>query len=246
MPTYSNLLADVSSTIVVDPTNAPFLAIFPQWINYAEDRIYRDLNMLNAYVQDGSASCTPNSRNFILPTTLATFLIIDAINVITPAATAPDSGTRVPLTPVSRDMLNWTWPSVTGATVPQYFAYVSQDVSLSPAQTQVIFGPWPDAAYRVEICGVFQPAALSATNPTTYLTNNLYDLMFAATMVAATAWQQNLAGAGVSDNPQMASGWEGQYGKLLASAQVYEARKRFGGASWTSKPLEPMAQPQRG
>lgn len=38
MPTYSNLLADNASTIVVDLTNTPFLAVFPQWINHAEDR----------------------------------------------------------------------------------------------------------------------------------------------------------------------------------------------------------------
>lgn len=246
MPSYSNLLADIASTIVVDATNAPFLAIFPQWINYAEDRIYRDLNMLNADIQDGSASCTPNSRNFVLPTSTATFLIVDTINVITPASTAPDSGTRVPLTPISREALNWMWPSSTGSTVPQYFAYISQNTALSPAQPQIIFGPWPDAAYRVEVAGKFQPAPLSATNTTTYLTDNLYDLLFAACMVAGTAWQQNLAGSGVSDNPQMASGWEGQYQKLVASAQVYEARKRFGGVSWTSKSLEPMATPQRG
>ncbi len=245
MPSYSNLLADVSSTIVVDPTNAPFLAIFPQWINYAEDRIYRELDMLNSYVQDGSASCTPNSRNFILPTSLATFLIVDAINVITPASTAPDSGTRVPLTPVSRDMLNWTWPSVTGATVPQYFAYISQNTALSPAQTQVMLGPWPDDTYRVEVVGKIQPAPLSATNVTTYLTANLYDLMFAATMVAATSWQMNFGAAG-ADNPQQATTWEATYKTLAGSAQVYEARKRFGGVSWTSKMLEPMAQPQRG
>lgn len=244
MPNYSQLISDLSSTLVVDADNAAFLAILPQWINYAEDRIYRELNMLNAYIQDGSASCTPGSRNFILPTSTATFLIVDAINVITPASTAPDSGTRVPLTPVSRDYLNWAWPSPTGSDVPECFAYISQNTALSPAQPQIIFGPWPDAAYRVECCGLFQPAPLSATNTTTYLTDNLYDLLFSACMVAGTAWQQNFSGG--ADNPTMAMGWEAQYQKLVGSAQVYEARKRFGGPSWTSKSPEPMAVPQRG
>lgn len=245
MPTYSDLLADVSNTIVVDPSNAPLLAIFPQWINYAEDRIYRELDMLVANVRDSSSSTVTGSRNFNLPTSIGTFLVLDAINVITPASTAPDSGTRHRLTPVSLDVLDWTFPSTTGSGVPSMFAYYSQNTDLSPAQTQVMFGPWPDATYRVEVIGKIQPAALSAANTTTYLTANLYDLMFAATMVAATAWQQNLGAAGV-DNPQMASTWEGTYQTLKASAATWEARKRFGGASWTAKALEPMAQAQRG
>ncbi len=245
MPTYSNLLADVSSTIVVDPTNAPFLAIFPQWINYAEDRIYRELDMLVANIRDSSSSTVANSRNFNLPTSIGTFLILDAINIITPASTAPDSGTRNRLTPVSLDVLDWTYPSTTGSGVPSMFAYYSQNTDLSPAQTQVMFGPWPDATYRVEVVGKIQPAPLSATNTTTYLTANLYDLMFAATMVAATSWQMNFSAAG-ADNPQQATTWEATYKTLAGSAQVYEARKRFGGVSWTSKMLEPMAQSQRG
>jgi hypothetical protein len=93
------------------------------------------------------------------------------------------------LTPLSREALNWMWPSSTGSTVPQYFAYISQNTALSPAQPQIIFGPWPDAAYRIEVAGKFQPAALSASNTTTYLTNNLYDLMFAATMVVPPAYE---------------------------------------------------------
>ncbi len=245
MPTYSNLLADVASTIVVDATDANFLAIFPQWINYAEDRIYRELDMLVANIRDSSSSTVANSRNFNLPTSIGTFLVLDAINIITPASTAADSGTRNRLTPVSLDVLDWTYPSATGAGVPSMFAYYSQNTDLSPAQTQVMLGPWPDDTYRVEVVGKIQPAPLSATNTTTYLTANLYDVMFAATMVAATSWQMNFGAAG-ADNPQQATTWEATYKTLAGSAQVYEARKRFAGASWTSKMLEPMAQPSRG
>lgn len=245
MPTYSNLLADVSNTVVVDPTNAPLLAIFPQWINYAEGRIYRELDMLVANVRDSSSSTIAGSRNFNLPTSIGTFLILDAINIITPASTVPDSGTRNRLTPVSLDVLDWTYPNAAAAGVPSMFAYYSQNTELAPAQTQVMFGPWPDTTYVVEVVGKIQPAPLSASNQTTYLTANLYDLMFAATMVAATSWQQNLGSAGV-DNPQMASTWEATYQTLKSSAATWEARKRFGGASWTAKALEPMAQSQRG
>lgn len=242
---YAAWVTDVSKLTVIDSTDASFQAILPACIEYAEGRIYRELNMLNADIQDGSASCTSGSRNFILPTSTATFLILDALNVITPAATAPDSGTRNPITFVSRDYLNWTWPSATNSGVPQYAAYISQNTALAPAQPQLIFGPWPDAAYRIECCGRFTPQALSATNTTTYLTANLPDLFLAASMVFMSGYMQDFGAQG-TDNPQLATSWEGQYQALRSSAEVYEARKRFGGPSWTSKAPEPMATAQRG
>ncbi len=245
--TYSDLVTLVASAIVVPTTNSDFLTAFPGWITYSEGRIYRELDMLDANIRDSSSACTPGSRNFNLPVTVGTFLILDGINIITPAGSGAEAGTRNPLTPVSRDFLDYAWPSLTGSTVPQYFAYFSQNTYLteSAAQKQVLFGPWPDLAYTVECVGKFQPAPLSATNPSTYLTDNLFDLMFSAMMIAASSWQMNFGSAG-TDNPQMATTWEATYGKLLQSAATWEARKRFAGASWTAKALEQEAQPQRG
>lgn len=244
MPTYSNLLADCASTMVVDATNAPFLAIFPQLINAAEGRVIRELDLVAANVRDSSASTTAGSRNFNLPTAIGTFLIVTDLNVITPAATAPESGTRNRLTPVSLSVLDWTYPSVTGTGVPSMFAYVTQDTYSSPTQSQIVFGPWPDAIYRCEVIGKVQPAALSAANTTTWLSVNLYDVLFKATMVEAVAWQQNFSAG--ADNPAMATNWDAAYKTARDSAATWQARARFAGASWTAASIEPLAQPQRG
>lgn len=244
MPTYSNLLSDVSSTMVVEPTDANLLAIFPELTLSAESRIIRELDLVAANVRDSSASTTSGNRNFNLPTSIGTFLIVTDINIITPASTAPESGTRNRLTPVSLSVLDWTWPSSTGATVPTEFAYVTQDTYISPAQSQIVFGPWPDSTYRVEVIGKIQPAPISATNTTTWLSANLYDLLFKATMVEAVGWQQNF-GAG-ADNPAMAANWKTAYAEARESAVQWQARARFGSASWTAAALEPAAQPQRG
>jgi len=242
---YNDLVTQVSSAIVVDSTNAAFLTALPNWIAYAENRLYRELDLLDANIRDGSASCTPNSRNFNLPVSVGTFLILDSLNVITPASTAPDSGTRNPLVFVSQAVLDWTWPSVTGATVPTMAAYISQNTYLSPSQTQVLLGPWPDQAYRIECCGKFQPTPISASNLSSWLTDNLWDLMFAATMIAASSWTMNFGAAG-TDNPQLANTWEAMYQQLMQSGTAWAARARLAGASWSSKALEPTAQPQRG
>jgi len=146
----------------------------------------------------------------------------------------------VPLVAASRDYLDYSWPSVTGAGVPQYFAYISQD----PGETQVILGPWPDNTYRAEVVGKKQPAALSSGNPTTYLVERLPDLFVAASMVFLSGYMRNYGAQ--ADDPRMGGSWETQYQILKASADTWEARKRWAGASWTSKALEPTAQPQRG
>lgn len=241
---YTQIVTALSTLTNIPDTDANFLAILPSTFAYADGRIYRELDMLVENMRDSTSSTAALNRNFNLPTTLGTFLIIDGINIVTPASTAPESGTRRPLIPVSRDFLDMTWPSTSGATVPQYFAYISQNTQASPTQTQVIFGPWPDATYRVEVVGKIQPPVLSASNTETYLSQNLSELYLAASMVFLSGYMRNYGSS--ADDPKMAVSWEAQYQTLKESAATWEARKRWAGASWSSKPIEPMAQPQRG
>jgi hypothetical protein len=241
---YTQIVTALSTITSIPSDNTDFAAILPSAFAYADGRIYRELDMLTANVRESSSSTVASNRNFTIPTTLGTFLIVDGINVITPAATAPDSGTRRPLTPVSRDFLDLVWPSTTGATVPQYFAYISQNTQLSPAQTQIIFGPWPDAIYRVEVIGKIQPAVLAPDNANTYLTDNLSDLYIACSMIFLSGYMRNFGAQ--SDDKNMAMSWEKTYTDLRESAATFEARKRWAGASWSSKQVEPAAVPQRG
>lgn len=241
---YAEAIQTLSTYTVMEDDDPDFLVTAPNAFAYAEGRITRDLDLMAANIRNSASSTVALNRNFNLPTDLGTFLVVDGINVITPASTAPDSGTRVPLIPVSRDFLDMVWPSTTGATVPQYFAYLSQNTQTSPAPTQIIFGPWPDTTYRVEVIGKIQPATLSVSNTTTWISENLPELMIAACMIHFAGFMKNYGGQ--SDDPKMAQSWEQQYSILLAGAGVYEARKRFSGASWSPKQIEPQAQPQRG
>lgn len=248
MTSYNDWFTAISSHLVVDQTNTDLLTIAPTLVIEAENRIYRELDMLVANVRDGSASTTSGSRNFNLPTAIGTFLIVDDLNLITPANTAPDSGARTRLIPTSLTYLDYVWNSNIGLGPPQYWSYISQNTYLigGQAQAQIAFGPWPDNTYRIEVVGKIQPAPMSATNLNTYLTDNLFDLLVAASMVAGTAWQQNFGAAGTVDNAPMAVNWEAQYQKLKGSADEWEMRKKHAAASWTSKRVETAAQPQRG
>lgn len=224
----------------------------PEIIDYAEQRVYRDLDMLVTWTTDTSGSLTALSPTFTLPTPTAysNFLIIDAINVLDPyiritqtsdTRITQDGNIRVlsgsinlarsPLVPTSRQYLDFAWPSPTGAGLPQYFAMKDQN--------SIVVGPWPDSNYAVEVIGTVNPQPLSATNPTTFLTLYLPDLFIAASMAFLAQYRKAWV-------PDMSQDAEAQYMLLKNSAASWEARKRFSSASWTSKPLEPAAIPQRG
>src|SRR5262245_54590841 len=132
MPNYATLFSDVSSTIVVDSTDTELTAIFPEWVLAAEGRIIRELDLVAANVRDSSASTTAGVRNFNLPTSIGTFLIVTDINVITPASTAPESGTRNRVIPCSLAVLDMSYPSSTGSGLPTMFSYVTQDTFIAP------------------------------------------------------------------------------------------------------------------
>lgn len=245
MGTFNQLFSDVASTIVVDSSNTALNSIFPEWVLSAEGRIVRELDLVAANVRDSSASTTTGVRNFNLPTSVGTFLIVTDINIITPASTAPEGGTRVRLTPVSLALLDWTYPSSAASGPPQEFAYITQDTFTGTGQSQIAFGPWPDNTYRVEVIGKIMPPGLTSTNTQTWVSTNLYDLLFKAVMIEATAWQMDFGASGI-DNPQAGPTWLAQYETAKQSAAVWQARARFAGASWTSSGPEPIAAPQRG
>ena len=240
--TYSTYQTALSTLTAIPTTNADFIAILPNVIDYSEQRIYRELDLLTEDVRDSSAATLTNNRNFTLPTSIGTFQVISGINIITPASTTAEQGTRNPCTPVSRDVLDLIYPSSTGATLPTMFSYLSQ--SLVAGQTNILLGPWPDASYTVEVIGKIIPAPLSATNTTTFLSLYLPDLLLAASMVFMSGYLKNFGAQ--ADDARQAQSWEGQYQLLKASADVWESRKKFAGASWTSKQVEPTAVPQRG
>lgn len=222
--------------LVVPVNDAGYVTALPNIIDDAEQRIYRDLDLLQTIVRDASAALTAGNRNFNLPTAQGMFVVMEDINVITPSGTSnPELGSRNALLPASKEMLDFLYPSSAGAAVPVYFAMITQ--------TSIIVGPWPDQAYQVEAVGTQRPLPLSASNTTTFLSVNLPDLFFAASLVFGAGYQKNFGEMG--DQPQQATAWEAHYQLLLKSAVVEEARKKFTTEGWSSKEPSPIATPPR-
>lgn len=233
---YTDLVNTISNLTVIPSTDPDFTQIFPQAISYAEDRIYRELDLLTTVTTD-SGPLTAGSRNFTLPQNNGYILVTNAFNLITPATiTVPDQGTRNQMIPCSRDMLDAIWGSPTVTGPPTLYAPITDQ--------NFIVGPWPDAAYTIEVVGVIQPAPLSASNPTTFISMVLPDLMTAATMVFMSGYERDFGSQ--SDDPAQATSWEAQYKTLFASANVFEVRKKYESGGWGSlQPTAPVTTPSR-
>ena len=230
--TYKTALATLS---VVPETDANWLSILPSAIDYAELRIYRDLDLLSTVSTNTTYSTTTNASKVSLAA--GTFVTLQNVNVITPAGTTnPDSGTRVPLLPVTKEYIQYAWPSSTNAAVPQYFAMIDEK-SFS-------LGPWPNAAYTLEIVGTVRPPSLSVSNPTTFISEYLPDMLLMASMIFISGYQRNFGRQ--SDDPAMAQSYESQYTALLRGATVEEYRRKFQASGWTSISPSPVATPGRG
>lgn len=233
--TYSTYKSQIATMAVVEETDPAFITILPQMITYAENRIYREIDFLFTSVSNTSFSCTVGTRSIVVPP--GTFVVPEQINLITPAGTTnPDNGTRVPLLPTTKEFLDAVYGNSQSKGQPLYFCPFDDYTFL--------LGPYPDAAYRVEIVGTYRPDSLSASNTETFISQYLPDLFIMASMIYVSAYQRNFGRA--NDDPQMAITYESQYQALLKGASLEEARKKFEASGWSSQSPSPAATPSRG
>lgn len=233
--TYTTWLNTIANLTVIQATDLNLLQIVPECIDFAEQKMYRELDLLDTVTRD-SAPITVSNRNFTLPQNNGRFVVTNGFNVITPSsATDPDSGTRNQMLPVSRDFLDSVWGSATVVGLPIYYAPITDQ--------QFIVGPWPDAGYTIECIGTIRPTPLSPTNVQTYLTLYLPDLFVAASMIFMSGYERDFGSQ--ADDPAQAQSWQAQYDKLFSSANVEEQRKRYASGGWGSLSPTPLATPTR-
>lgn len=218
---YTTFVSQLSNMMVIPSSDPNFTTFVPGCIDYAEQRIYRDLNLVATQYRDNTGSLTANSRSFTLPVPASgPFVTVQDVNVITPSSATVTTGTRNQLTPCALSMLDFLYTSevaTSSAAVPSLFAIVDN--------TTIAVGPSPGSSYAVEVIGTIRPTVLSISNSSTFLTTYLPDLFFAASMVFASAYMRNFGAE--ADNPQMSQSWESQYNNLLRSAAAEEIRKKY-------------------
>ena len=232
---YTQFVPMLANMLVIDPADPNYQLTLPNIIDDGEQRIYRELDLLNTIVRDTGGVLTPNSRNFTLPQTSGRFVVTENMNVFTPVNTTTN---RKQLKPVSREFMDLIWgndaaPST--LSIPEYYAMITDQT--------IIVGPPPDAAYTMEVVGTIRPTPLSATNPTTFLTLYLPDLFFAECLIFGYGYLKDFGAA--TDDPQGSASWSAHYKDLWQSANAEEMRKKYMSQGWTPKQPNAIATPAR-
>lgn len=232
---YESYRVDMATLMPTTLTDPGFNDVLPLCILYAENRIYRDLDLLATRTRDTSATLTANTRYFTLPQSMGLFYVVEGINIFTPSTSTPTTGVRQQLLPVTKEFIDATWPQEAAATpvsVPVYMA------PLTDQEWMIV--PPPDADYPVEVVGTIRPTTLSKANPETPLTILMPELFVAASMIFMSGKMHDWSPA--SDDPQMPVTWEAQYQKLMQGALVEESRKRYVSMAFQSRLPTPLAQ----
>jgi hypothetical protein len=230
--TYTTYVTSLANLLVVPATDPNFVTALPNIIDDAEQRIYRELDLLDTIIRDMSGNLSANSRNFTFPQHM---IVVESMNVFTPSGSTTN---RNQMVPVAREWLDAVWgneASTTVPSIPTYYAMITDQ--------QIIVGPPPDANYTMEVVGTIRPAPLSASNTTTYLTTYLPDLFLTASLIFGSGYQLNFSAMG--DNPAQAVSWESHYAQLLQSANTEEQRKRYASQAWSPKQPAALATPPR-
>ena len=233
--TYSTYKTQIAAMAVVSETDPAFITILPSMIDYAENRISRDLDMISTVTTNSTYSTTAGTRTVTF--NAEDFVVLQQVNVITPAqAASPDAVTRNSTLPVTKEYIDIMWPSSSSASVPTMFAMLTANT--------IMFGPWPDASYKLELVGTYRLPSLSDANASNFISTYMPDVLIMASMIYISAYQRNFGR--MSDDPSMAQSYEGQYQSLLKSATVEEFRRKFQSGGWSSMSPAVVATPSRG
>jgi hypothetical protein len=233
--TYDAYVAELQVLAQFNPSDPNFTANLPSALNYAEDRINRELDLLNTIASNSSLALTAGTRS--LDITDANINVLEKLNVITPYTQAdPDLGTRNPCTFVTQEFLDWTYGSNSVTGVPVNWTRQSDHI--------LLFGPFPDQAYTVELVGTVWQQSLSAGSgtQTTWISSYVPELLLAASMISMSGSMRNFGSQ--ADDPRLSQSWETQYQTLMKSAQVEDARRKFKSQGWTSDLPEPTTTPR--
>lgn len=211
-------------TLIVDQLpSADYTTILPSAIQYAEQRIYREMDFLATRTVNATSSFATGNRSLAIPVLPSTIIVLQGVATVSPPATTPSAGTRTQLEPVSLDFIDSVWPTEANTAPPVYWAMLNA--------ATIVVAPTPDAAYGAELTGIFRPAPLSASNTTTYISLVYPDLLVSACMVFLTGWQKNFGSQ--SDDPKMAQSWEALYQVEMKSALEEEQRRKGSSVGWS-------------
>jgi hypothetical protein len=225
----------------------PFLqTILNQCLNYAELRIARDIDFLQA---KGSNTYTLTAGTNILSIPINDFFMLETLEV------TQNNGSQVvnstPLIPVSKEFIQNCYAGAASANTPKYFAMVGDNYGDGANSfLNVLLGPVPNYAYPIRAYGVIRLPSLAkfavtgtADTSYTFISQFLPDMLMMASMIYISAFQRQFSST--SDDPNMGQSYEKQYQALRLGAISEENRRKFNESAWSSMSTPVSATPTR-
>lgn len=226
--------------------DAPLQTVLPQMLSYAEARIQRDIDALQAR-SSNTYGLTVSNNMLSIPVT--DFLVIETFEV-----TQLSNGIVVnsfPLIPVSKEFIQNCYSGVFSTGMPRYYAMYGDNFGDGAnTNVNVLLGPAPNFAYPVQVTGVIRMPSLyqyasagPADTSYTYISQWLPDLLLSASMIFISSYQRNFSAN--SDSPDMPVNYEKQYRAQLAGAIAEENRKKGLGSAYSAYSTPATATPTR-
>lgn len=217
---YYQYVIRVANTAEVLRTDQDWGALIPPTIDYAEQRIYRELDVLNSRITSTTATVASSDRSVSLSTTQGRIIVVETMSAVS------TGGSRYQMVPVTKEFVDAVYPNTSSSIngVPQYFAPVTDQLFL--------IGPAANATYNMEVIGTIRPSALSSGNSSTFLTTYCPDLFIAASMIY------------LSEGSEGKAVWENEYQKLFTSAVQENLRQRYEDSAWTPMKEAPVQPPR--
>lgn len=208
---YTQYVQFLANMLAIPASDPNYVTALTNIIDDAEQRIYRELDLLNTVITDATGTLTTNNQQFTLPQSNGRFVTVNSFHV-----------GSTPLVRAMAGYLDTLFPQGSPSGFPAMYAMLTDQI--------VMLGPPPNSGYPVTVVGTIRPTPLSATNQNTYLSLYLPDLFLAESLIFGYGYMKDYGA--MADDPKASVSWTAHYNDLWASANGEENRKRFGTAGW--------------
>jgi hypothetical protein len=230
--TYDSFQAAVVTQIPSLVADTNFQIILPDAIDYAELSIYRDLDFLALHGLLPLGNMTIGAPTLAVPSSV---VVLESLFY---------GASQIPVVPASLEYIQAVYAGAANGPPVNFMTIGAASGGNWTPATQIIVGPAPDQAYPMTGYVTERQAPLSETNPTTFISLNLPDVFWAASMIFLAGYNRNFGAQ--SDDPRQAVSWSAEYQRLLHGADREELRKKFlaeNGGSRVTPPPPMMPQP---
>ena len=149
---YGTYISQIANLMAVQSSTTQFQTMLPGMVDYAEQRLYRELNLIYTRATV-TGTLSANSRTFSLPNASGTIPFITVSNV-----NSVISGNRTPLTHMPSNVVDYLAPSDTATAGNLPSMYYMKD------QSTLTVGPSSTTSTTLEILGTYRPAPLYANS----------------------------------------------------------------------------------